>query len=301
MLPSVERKTNPDHWWTRRYPLHELAGELRALKPEVRCMVNDFRDYAFQNNGLPVEETELKDIAETFRFTKYRFLRFWNGDEAKGIKGAKNFFTQIEGRLYYAWDLQQTTNVIDISQKQRENGRKGAEALWEKRRKEKANPMDGDPIDSPLASVEAAAIGPLAVAVGSNSVEEGSEGETTAETPPPAENFPPAYPRARSAIASRFPGVDAKFMEKLGEAARHVIPEINDPLLEAAIRDCYQENQISAGLFLTTVPAYLENLKRSAKDGPPLESIRKPATKEEENRERDRLLEATLRKNFAEG
>jgi hypothetical protein len=275
MTPAIERRQTSDYWWIKRFPLKEMGGELRTLKPEARCLVNDFRDFAFENNGLPVAELELIAIAETFRFTKYRFKRFWNGDEERGIKGAKNFFTQIGDRLHYGKDGQQSSTLVEISSKQSTNGKRGADVRWSDRGEQRENEVDGDPPLSPMAKTEDSSTPSLAVAVASCSVEEGElRGEGGR---PPV----PEYPKALALIATMFPDVTPNFLIQLVEVCRKVDPAVTEDRICEGLHIVAKEKQTSAGLFLKTLPAWISNHRTTKNFSPTLNPSRKPNTKDE--------------------
>jgi hypothetical protein len=148
---TVERRASSDYYWVKRFPAKELCGPLRALKPEARDLVNCLRDWASENDGLPTDEPQLLAIAETFRFSKYRFRKYWNGEE--GISnGVKIFFTETDGRYYYTRDAQQAARLSVISSNNRENGKRGAEARWNSTGEQTEQPNDGEAILSPCPS-----------------------------------------------------------------------------------------------------------------------------------------------------
>ena len=257
MIAAVERRAASEYWYIKRFPSKELAGELRALKPEARDLVNCFRDWGFENNGLPTEEADLIAIAETFRFTKYRFRKYWQEVE--------KFFIRSQGRLYYERDIQQVSKLVEISEQQRENGRAGAAVRWNRE-------VMATPCVSPSEKN-----GPLAVAV---AVTLDSSNTTTAAATAEKGGVG-GMPRSREIIFSQFPSVTTKFMERLTYAASQVEPGITDEALSEALRESYGgARQKSAGYWLHAVPAYLANKKNFCGRKEP-EPERKPAAFEQ--------------------
>ncbi len=62
-----------------------------------------------------------------------------------------------------------------------------------------------------------------------------------------------------AAITSFFPDADAAIAQRIAAAARRVCPEATDAEIAAAVRQTHKASQQSAGLWLTTVPAFLRN------------------------------------------
>jgi hypothetical protein len=93
-----------------------------------------------------------------------------------------------------------------------------------------------------------------------------------AQTTESIERKPPTrqdteFPEAQKLIASckKFSDVTPDFVEKLANLARAVDPDLDDGRLCEAIRATFKrEKQESAGLWLHTVPAWLQNRRRAA-------------------------------------
>jgi hypothetical protein len=105
--------------WVPRYALEELGGDLLGLNCECFGFVQRLRDLAWANFGLPMSEEKLMEIGLSFRFSRYKFRKYWSE--------LKNFFTEKDGRLYFTRDLEHSEAAIEKSAKLQESGKLGAE------------------------------------------------------------------------------------------------------------------------------------------------------------------------------
>lgn len=105
--------------WVPRYALEELGGDLLGLNCECFGFVQRLRDLAWANFGLPTSEEKLMEIGLSFRFSRYKFKKYWND--------LKNFFTEKDGRLYFTRDLEHREAALEKSSKLQESGKLGAE------------------------------------------------------------------------------------------------------------------------------------------------------------------------------
>lgn len=110
------------------------------------------------------------------------------------------------------------------------------------------------------AAAEGTGIEAMAEAVGTAAAEQSQSNQRK----PPEREVSQQWPEAQKLIATcgRFSDVTPGFVEKLAELARAVEPALDDGRLCDAIRATFKrEKQQSAGLWLTTVPAWLRNRK----------------------------------------
>jgi hypothetical protein len=105
--------------WVPRYALEELGGDLQSLNCECFGFIQRLRDHAWANFGIPANEEKVMELGLAFRFSRYKFRKYWNE--------LKKFFTEIDGRLFFTRDLEHRDAAVEKSSKLQESGRLGAE------------------------------------------------------------------------------------------------------------------------------------------------------------------------------
>lgn len=256
-----------------RYALEEMGGWLRALTCEQRGLVNDFRDYAWCNFGLPSDDRELERLAQTFGLSRYKFRKLW--------PELKKFFTELAGRLVYTPDEESSAELAEPTVKvtdKSEHARIAARSRWSRRvsdngmlnsehrpehdRASNEHPSPrGFPSHSPsfppessrntAASEKTTGIVALSTAVA----------DADKRKPPQSEPIP-GFDEARKLILTckRFSDVTPQFFRNLIEVSREADPSLTDETLCRALRATYKgDRQESPGLWLVTVPAWLRN------------------------------------------
>ena len=242
MTPSLTM--NWEQPWRPHFAVYELAGQLRELPCDLRGLVRDFRDYAWVHFGLPATMEALEGIALSFRFSRYKFRKYWETT-------LKKFFTESDGKLYYADDEHHRTVARENHDKAREYGRLGVLA---KRNKQAGLQFSGPgipqaPLQPPLHHTETETDRYSNTATADNT--------TNVVAAAVDSNCPTAY----KLIASIFADVTPAFIGRLLGEAQKILPDVGDEDLALAIRATYKPNgkQKTAGLFLETVPAWLRN------------------------------------------
>lgn len=242
MTPSLTM--NWEQPWRPHFAVYELAGQLRELPCDLRGLVRDFRDYAWVHFGLPAAMQDLEAIAQSFRFSRYKFRKYWETT-------LKKFFTESDGRLYYADDEHHRQAARETLDKAREFGKLGVVA---KRNKQSGLNFQGvgistAPLKAPLNHTETETDRYSNTATADNTM-----------TDVAAADCEPAYPTTYKLIRSIFADVTPAFVARLLSEAQKVLPSASDDDIALAIRATYKPNkQTSAGLFLETVPAWLRN------------------------------------------
>ena len=100
-----------------RYAKDELTSELQLLKPEFRCLINDFRDWSWANEGIENEPEFLLQLALHFKFSRHRFTKYW--------PTLSKYFTERDGLLFFERDEKHRQEQIETSDKARRFGRLG--------------------------------------------------------------------------------------------------------------------------------------------------------------------------------
>jgi len=240
MTPSLSM--NWEQPYCPRFAVYEMAGPLRMLPPALRCLVQDFRDYAWGNFGLPSDLAELEALAKSFGISRYIFRKNW--------ERVKNFFTLSGDRLIYPGDEKYRQQAQETRAKFQQYGRLGAEA---KRQKQTPIEFPGKEVfhSPPAAPLEQ---------TDSRYRDTDTTAAALSENLAAADEKPTSCPNTFRLIASLFADVTPAFIERLLGAARKVLPAAGDDDLALAVRATYRrEKQQSPGLFLSSVPAWLQN------------------------------------------
>lgn len=122
-----------NHEWHPRFPKDEMTGPGHILTCEEAGALQRFRDYAWVNGGFSKDEKELRALAQTFRLSRYKFLKIWSTIE--------NFFTIIDGVFVYADDEQHRQKEVVRSSKRHEIAQLAANKRW----KNQVVPISGHP------------------------------------------------------------------------------------------------------------------------------------------------------------
>jgi len=250
---------NREQPWRPRYALEEMGGWLRSLTCEQRGLVNDFRDYAWCNFGLPNDDHELERLAQTFGLSRYKFRKFW--------PELKKFFIKVADRLVFESDEEQRAAAQEKLDKAREFGKLGQEVRKQKTLSfaefpkkistrppeatlEHIHPESEREVET-AASEKTTGIVALSTAVA----------DADKRKPPQSEPIP-GFDEARKLILTckRFSDVTPQFFRNLIEVSREADPSLTDETLCRALRATYKgDRQESPGLWLVTVPAWLRN------------------------------------------
>ena len=242
MTPSLTM--NWEQPWRPHFAVYELAGQLRELPCDLRGLIRDFRDYAWVHFGLPTAMEELEGIALSFRFSRYKFRKYWGSV-------MKKFFIESDSRLYFADDEHHRSQARENLDKAREYGRLGVVA--------KRNKQSGLQFSS-----QGLSTAPLTPPLNHTETETDRYSNTAAventTTPVAATADSNTCPTTYRLIASIFADVTPTFIARLLSEAQKIYPAVSDDDLALAIRATYKGNkQTSAGLFLEMVPAWLRN------------------------------------------
>jgi len=270
--PKSTSGRNRDQPWCPRYASEEISG-LCELTCEQFGLVQRFRDLAWGNLGLPTEDARLEQIAiNSCGLSRYKFRKYW--------PLLKKFFIEVDGALVFERDEEHRATAREKIDKSRESGKLGAEL----KKVRSIHPINSQKISTEfstrdpsgtlqqqqqqqeleLQSVKTAAaeettgIVAMAEAVNAADVVQPQLNQRK----PPERATATEYPEAQKLIAScgRFSDVTVDFVKKLAAIAKSVEPELDDGRLCDAIRATFKrEKQESAGLWLTTVPAWLKN------------------------------------------
>lgn len=275
--PKSTSERNRDQPWCPRYAAEEISG-LCELTCEQFGLVQRFRDLAWGNLGLPLEETRLEQIAvNSCGLSRYKFRKFW--------PLLKKFFIEVDGALMFERDEEHRIAAREKIDKARESGRLGSDikkvrsiqsaenqkistefstrvpsgTLQQQQQQQELELQDS----KTATAAETTGIVSMAEAVAAAADTQSIESKRK----PPEREQASRYPESQKLIATcgRFSDVTPDFVEKLASLAKSVEPELDDGRLCDAIRATFKrEKQESAGLWLTTVPAWLRNQRAKA-------------------------------------
>lgn len=274
MTPSMV--INRDQPWCPRYAMEEMSGPLKQLTCEQRGIIQDFRDYAWVNFGLPVDERALEQLAIRFGLSRYKFRKHWTM--------LKKFFTCSVDKLVYQQDEEHREAAREKLDKARESGKLGADIKKLRSVQSINQPKISTDFSTRVppgtlqqeqqqqeleleSSKAAAAEESTGIGAMSEAIESAAAESKELARKPPERVLATEYPEAKKLIAScgRFSDVTTDFVEKLASLAREVEPGLDDGTLCDAIRATFKrEKQLSAGLWLVTVPAWLRNRSKAA-------------------------------------
>ena len=249
MTPSLTM--NWEQPWRPHFAVYELAGRLRELPCDLRGLIHDFRDYAWVHFGLPSEQEELESIAMSFRFSRYKFRKYWST--------LRKFFTESDGRLFYPDDEHHRSETRQKYDKAREYGRIGAEI---KRQRQSTVEFASQKFSTspPSGTLEHTDSRDRDRLCNTAAVEETSDLEQLAGSVAAADSKSTSCPNTHRMIASVFAGVTPEFISRLLAASQKIYPHVTDDDIALAVRSTFKPGrQKTAGLFLETVPAWLQN------------------------------------------
>jgi len=220
------------------------------------------RIYAWKHLGLPGDFDRLKKIAiMTCGISSYRFKKCWQNVQQK-------FSKTSDGRLVYEPDENRRIQTPAATSKFKELGKKGAEARWKKPSQNTLQPVPlSDSVRHPAAIGSAWQTADNTYRTTNTAAAEESRdiGPSLPVLAAAVENKTEC-PNTFRLIASIFADVTPAFVTRLLGEAQKVLPTVSDEDLSLAVRATYQpKKQISAGLFLETIPAYLANHKPQPK------------------------------------
>lgn len=211
------------------------------------------RIYAWKHFGLPADLDALRKIAMlNCGISSYRFKKCWESIKQK-------FSQNDAGRLVYQKDEERRIQSPESSRKFQELGKKGAQARWKKQSPQSL--QSALPIDSGRHDPAIVSEWQTADSTSENLHTAAVENTTTVEQLPAlAAAVETQCPNTFRLIASIFRDVTPAFIERLLSETRKVLPTAGDEDLAIAVRATYRAGkQSSAGLFLTSVPAWLSN------------------------------------------
>jgi hypothetical protein len=224
---------------------------------------------AWHRGGIPNTEESLSQIRkQLLQISPRKFAKLWP------ILAV--FFTEIDGFLLFSADEERRVESEHRAAKLQEAGRKGGKSHWGRKNPVPETdtslamfsniatiPSHPTPIQTEAATADkTTGIVELSHAVSADAAQ---TTESIDRKPPTRQDT--EFPEAQKLIASckKFSDVTPDFVEKLANLARAVDPDLDDGRLCEAIRATFKrEKQESAGLWLHTVPAWLQNRRRAA-------------------------------------
>lgn len=271
-----------------RYPTLELASSLRALPCEHRGLIQDLRDYSLCNGGIPDDPDFLIDLAASFRFSRYKFRKYW--------ATLRKFFIEIDGFLFYEGDQILPSESLEVTEQEPVKSyrhQKAAAARWGRlhdalhmQPDASASPMHDatgcipiPPLTLPLFTPSEDSLVTAAADKQLGIVDLAAAVESTPKMP--MQKQEQEFQGARRLIVgglyilsprtgnkffdSRFSDLSPGMFQRIVQAALKVEPDLTDERLCEAIWGGYKgQDQKTAGLFLTSVPAWLQNNVRAA-------------------------------------
>ena len=224
----------------------ELREDFREMSDEDlgffwRCL-----NHSWVNFGLP---GELEQIAQCLRTDIRKVRRLW---ERVG-----HCFELINGKWMNPIQEQQRSAQQAYHESRAEAGRRGAIKRWGGEDTQSSSAV-AKPIAEPIAKLWPASAS--ASAITSTTAAEKSTG--IVESPPETAAADPQTPcpNTHRLVASIFRDVTPEFISRLLSAAQRVCPDVGDEDLALAVRATFKPaKQKTAGLFLETVPAWLQN------------------------------------------
>ena len=266
MIPTADIQP-----WFQFNPLLEGA-EIEDLTNDERGLFFSFRIYSWKHNGLPSDPDALKKIAVTCcGISRYKFLKVW--------ETVKHKFENISpNRIAYLKDEGKRLQPLEVSRKFQELGRKGAAARWKQEgfnHPEVVPKTDSGRHPSAIDNgwhTDSRDRDRILTTAAENTTIPGELPNLAAAVENPSET---QCPNTFRLIASIFRDVTPAFIERLLGEARKILPDAADDDLARAVRATYRaKKQESAGLFLTSVPAWLQNLPPRKKSGQPEDCAR---------------------------
>jgi hypothetical protein len=247
-LPSVNEHEQPEGPWIKSFPFMDL-GSIQDLNNDERGLFLTIRCYCLTGeNGfrtLPADTEEAwKVLGVSAGISRYKFRKVFSALLQKDSRK----FEIFQSRIFFSRDLRRFEETAARIAKNKKAGHLGGTEKANRARKEPHQRLasardqtttDQIRVDSiqqqqliPEEDLSAAAVA------------------TATET---------EFPKARACIARSYPDVNGKFMKRLVERARSADPDVTDAVLTDALMNTHKPTQRSAGMWLETVPSWLEN------------------------------------------
>jgi hypothetical protein len=254
------------------YPADEIA-DFQGCTPEEFWVLLRLRWYAWHHGGIEASEETLFRLRRNLGVSAKKFRKM--------LPFVLSFFTENSGFLHFTADEDQRRSDVERVENISDVRRKAANSRWARAMQNGVlHNANADakqflhdsapsfpPSHSPSSLPQESAFAAAAVVDSTDlaNLAAAAQHENVDRKPPTRQNT--EFPEAQKLIASckKFSDVTPDFVEKLANLARAVDPDLDDGRLCEAIRATFKrEKQESAGLWLHTVPAWLQNRRRAA-------------------------------------